>query len=127
MKKNGILNILLKIYALMKQEIILILKNLEILYPSLYELFNKNFSEFGRGKKFGRISYESSYSYVEVNEYLFTLSNIFKNKKEMIDKYNNCINNFNQYKTRNNYFNYNHINESLLYILMEKNNVKYFE
>ena len=46
MKKNGILNILLKIYALMKQEIILILKNLEILYPSLYELFNKNFSEY---------------------------------------------------------------------------------
>ena len=61
-----------------------------------------------------RISYEGSYSYVEVNEnfkmivlvskgklgeeqkpflnlfekYLFTLSNIFKNKKEMLGKYN---------------------------------------
>ena len=105
----------------MKQEIILILKNLEILYPSLYELFNKNFSEYGGGKKFVRISYESSYSYVEVNEnfkmivlvskdkldeeqkpflnrfekYLFTLPNIFKNKKDKIDKYNNYINNFN--------------------------------
>ena len=152
-EKNGILNILLNIQALMKQEIILILKNLEILYPSLYELFNKNFSEYGGGKKFVRISYESSYSYVEVNEnfkmivlvskdkldeeqkpflnrfekYLFTLPNIFKNKKDMIDKYNNYINNFNQYKTRNNYFNYNHINESLPYILMAENNKKNFE
>ena len=114
-EKNGILNILLKIQALMKQEIILILKNLEILYPSLYELFNKNFSEYGGGKNFVRISYENSYSYVEVNEnfkmivlvskdkldeeqkpflnrfekYLFTLPNIFKKKKEMIDNYNN--------------------------------------
>ena len=49
-EKNGILNILLNIQALMKQEIILILKNLEILYPSLYELFNKNFIEYGGGK-----------------------------------------------------------------------------
>jgi hypothetical protein len=54
---NQILNLLLRIEFLMNKEIILILKNLDILYPCLYELFNKNFSEYGKGNKFVQISY----------------------------------------------------------------------
>ena len=68
-KNNAIINILLQIEILMKNEIILILKNLDILYPSLYELFNKNFSEYYEGgNKFVQISYENQYSLNQVNE-----------------------------------------------------------
>ena len=67
-KNNGVLNLLLKIQLLMENEIILILKNLEILYPSLYELFNKNYNKYGNNKKFTRISYENKQSLLYVND-----------------------------------------------------------
>ena len=66
-ENNAILNLLLEIEILMKSEITLILKDLEIIYPSLYELFNKNFYEYGTGNKFVQISYENSHSLVQVN------------------------------------------------------------
>ena len=67
-EKNGILNLIIKIEVLMNKEIILILKDLNILYPSLYELFNKNFNEYGNKFKYVRISYENQYSLRPVNE-----------------------------------------------------------
>lgn len=67
-EKNGILNLLIKIEVLMNKEIILILKDLNILYPSLYELFNKNFNEYGNKFKFVQISYENQYSLRPDNE-----------------------------------------------------------
>ena len=68
-ESNEVLNLLLKIEFLMKKEITLIIKNLEILYPSLYELFNKNFYEYNKsGNKFVQISYENSHSLTQVNK-----------------------------------------------------------
>ena len=52
----------------MEKEIILILKDLEILYPSLYDLFNKNFTQYGNSKKFAKISYENNQSLLYVND-----------------------------------------------------------
>ena len=52
----------------MEKEIILILKNLEILYPSLYDLFNKNFSQYGNSNKFAKISFENKQSLLYVND-----------------------------------------------------------
>ena len=52
----------------MEQEIILILNNLEILYPSLYDLFNKNFSMYGNSNKFAKISFENKQSLLYVND-----------------------------------------------------------
>ena len=64
-----IINILLKIQIYMEQEIVLILKNLEIIYPSLYELFNKSFTTYlGNDKKYTKISYENKQTLVYVND-----------------------------------------------------------
>ena len=152
-KENGILNLLLTIQVLMKKELILILKNLEILYPSLYELFNKNFDQYVSGKKFVRISYESKHSYVEVNDkfkvivlvsknklneeqkpflnrfekQIFSVQNIFKDKLDIINKYYDYIQNYNsilqKYIEGNSY---NYIHEFLLYIFMAENNLEKF-
>ena len=65
---NDALNLLLKIQFFMEKEIILILKNLEILYPSLYDLFNKNFTHYGTDKKFAKISYENKQNLTYVND-----------------------------------------------------------
>ena len=68
-ENNEVLNLLYKIEFLMKKEITLVIKNLEILYPSFYELFNKNFYEYdGSGNKFVQISYENSHSLTQVNK-----------------------------------------------------------
>ena len=141
-QSNAILNLLLKIEVLMKKEIILILKNLEILYPSLYELFNKNFNEYGSGNKFVKISYEERQSLVQVNEkfriiilvnednlnlqekpflnrfekQLFSVDNIF-DKKEL-DLKNFCLNIVEKFKM---IYNIDYITEDLLYIIMMKN------
>ena len=64
----GVLNLLLKIQLLMEKEIILILKNLEVIYPSLYDLFNKNFSQYGNNKNFAKISFENKQSLLYVND-----------------------------------------------------------
>ena len=53
------LKILNKIQLHMEQGKILILKNLESVYPALYDLFNQNFQEMGE-KKYARIAIGSS-------------------------------------------------------------------
>ena len=53
------LKILNKIQLHMEQGKVLILKNLESVYPTLYDLFNQNFQEMGK-KKFARIAVGSS-------------------------------------------------------------------
>ena len=149
-KSNAISNLLLKIEVLMKKEIILILKNLEILYPSLYELFNKNFSEYGSENKFVKISYEEKQSLVQVNEkfriiilvnennlnfeekpflnrfekQLFFIDNIFDKKDlNLIYFCLSIIENFNKIYG----INMNYIREDLLYLIMIQNNEKKIE
>ena len=143
-QSNAILNLLLKIEVFMKKEIILVLKNLEILYPSLYELFNKNFNEYGSGNKFVKISYEERHSPVQVNEkfriiilvnednlnleekpflnrfekQLFSIDNIFD--KNELDLINFCQNNIENFKNIAG-FNMDYINKDLLYLIMMKN------
>ena len=46
---------------------ILVLKNMENIYPSLYNLFNQNFTMLG-GKKFARIAFANYKSYSVVND-----------------------------------------------------------
>ena len=58
--------ILYKIQMQMEKEIILILKGLEIIYPSLYDLFNQNFSE-SNGKKYAKISFSNNQSTSIIN------------------------------------------------------------
>ena len=58
--------ILYKIQMQMENEIILILKGLEIIYPSLYDLFNQNFSEFN-GNKYAKISFSNNQSTSLIN------------------------------------------------------------
>ena len=58
--------ILYKIQMQMENNVILILKGLEIIYPSLYDLFNQNFSEFN-GNKYAKISFSSNQSTSLIN------------------------------------------------------------
>ena len=58
--------ILYKIKCQMETENILILKDLEIIYPSLYELFNKNFIDL-LGTNFAKLGKSSSLSLVNDN------------------------------------------------------------
>ena len=51
----------------MKNETILILKSLEIIYPSLYDLFNQNFSEFN-GNKCTKITFANNQSTSLIND-----------------------------------------------------------
>ena len=57
---------LYKIQMQMENEVILILKGLEIIYPSLYDLFNQNFSEFN-GNKCAKISFSNNQSTSLIN------------------------------------------------------------
>ena len=50
----------------MSKDCVLILKNLEVIYPSLYELFNQNYIKIGN-KYFSKIAFASSKSSSEVN------------------------------------------------------------
>ena len=124
----------------MKQEIILILKNLEILYPSLYELFNKNFSEYGSENKFVKISYEENQSLVQINEkfriiilvneeninleekpflnrfekQIFSINNIFK--KEELVLIEHCYSYIEKFKEIYGFHNLDYISKDLLYL-----------
>ena len=148
-KSNEILNILLKKEILMKKDTILILKNLEILYPSLYELFNKNFSEYGSENKFVKISYEENQSLVQVNEkfriiilvneeninyeekpflnrfekQIFSINNILK--KEELNLIDHCYSFIEKFKTIYGFHNLDYINKDLLYLFfIPKSNEK---
>ena len=59
-------DLLNKIQYLMSKDNVLILKNLEVIYPSLYELFNQNYTKIG-DKYFSKIAFASSKSSSEVN------------------------------------------------------------
>ena len=59
--------ILNKIKYIMETDNILILKDLDLVYPSLYDLFNQNFILMG-DKKFARIAYENAKISSEVNK-----------------------------------------------------------
>ena len=58
--------ILNKIKYIMETDNILILKDLDIIYPSLYDLFNQNFTIMGN-KQFARIAFEYAKISSEVN------------------------------------------------------------
>ena len=86
-ENNEVLNLLYKIEFLMKKEITLVIKNLEILYPSFYELFNKNFYEYdGSGNKFVQISYENSHSLTQVNKNFRLIVIVNEDKLNMEEK-----------------------------------------
>ena len=59
-------DLLNKIQYQMSKDCVLILKNLEVIYPSLYELFNQNYIKIGN-KYFSKIAFASSKSSSEVN------------------------------------------------------------
>ena len=59
--------ILNKIKYVMETDSILILKDLDMIYPSLYDLFNQNFIVMGE-KKFARIAFEYAKISSEVNK-----------------------------------------------------------
>ena len=67
-------DILYKIKCQMETENILILKDLEIVYPSLYELFNRSFINL-QGVKFARLGKSKSLSLVNDNFKVITLVN----------------------------------------------------
>ena len=59
-------DLLNKIQYQMSKDSVLILKNLEVIYPSLYELFNQNYKIIGN-KYFSKIAFASSKSSSEVH------------------------------------------------------------
>ena len=59
--------ILNKIKYIMETDNVLILRDLDIIYPSLYDLFNQNFTIMGE-KKFARIAFEYAKVSSEVNK-----------------------------------------------------------
>ena len=59
--------ILNKIKYIMETDNVLILRDLDIIYPSLYDLFNQNFTVMGE-KKFARIAFEYAKVSSEVNQ-----------------------------------------------------------
>ena len=60
-------DLLNKIQYQMSKDSVLILKNLEVIYPSLYELFNQNYIKIG-DKYFSKIAFASSKSSTEVHK-----------------------------------------------------------
>ena len=81
-----IIGLLLKIQIYMEQEIILILKNLDIIYPSLYELFNKSFTKYLGDKKYTRISNENRQTLVYVNDKFRVIILLEEKKLKEADK-----------------------------------------
>ena len=61
-------DLLNKIQYQMSKDCVLILKNLELIYPSLYELFNQNYIKIG-DKYFSKIAFASSKTSSEVNRH----------------------------------------------------------
>ena len=59
--------ILNKVKYIMETDNVLILRDLDIIYPSLYDLFNQNFTVMGE-KKFARIAFEYAKVSSEVNK-----------------------------------------------------------
>ena len=68
-----------KIKYLMETDIVLILKDLDMIYPSLYDLFNQNFTYMG-GKRYARIAFEYAKISSEVNKDLHIIIIVNKNQ-----------------------------------------------
>ena len=68
-----------KIKYLMETDNVLILKNLDMIYPSLYDVFNQNFTYMG-DKRFARIAFEYSKISSEVNKDLHIIVIVNKNQ-----------------------------------------------
>ena len=77
--------ILYKIQMQMENEIILILKGLEVIYPSLYDLFNQNFSEFN-GNRYAKISFSNNQSTSLINNKFKVVVLVDKQMVEYEDK-----------------------------------------
>ena len=71
--------ILNKIKYIMETNSILILKDLDIIYPSLYDLFNQNFILMGE-KRFARIAFEFAKISSEVNKNFHVIVLVNKNQ-----------------------------------------------
>ena len=71
--------ILNKIKYLMETDNVLILKNLDMIYPSLYDLFNQNFNYMG-DKRYARIAFEYAKISSEVNKDLHIIIIVNKNQ-----------------------------------------------
>ena len=71
--------ILNKIKYIMETDNVLILKDLDMIYPSLYDLFNQNFIMMGE-KKFARIAYEFAKVSGEVNKEFHVIVMVNKNQ-----------------------------------------------
>ena len=71
--------ILNKIKYIMETDNILILKDLDVIYPSLYNLFNQNFTIMGE-KKFARIAFEYAKISSEVNKDFHIIVLVNKNQ-----------------------------------------------
>jgi len=81
-----IINLLLKIQIYMEDEIILILKNLDIIYPSLYELFNKSFTKLFSNKNYTRIFHENKQILVYINNKFRIIILLDEKKLNISDK-----------------------------------------
>ena len=68
-----------KIKYLMETDNVLILKNLDMIYPSLYDLFNQNFTYMG-DKRYARIAFEYSKVSSEVNKDLHIIIIVNQNQ-----------------------------------------------
>ena len=65
-------SLLNKIQFQMCNDSVLVLKNLEIIYPSLYDLFNQNYTKMG-DKQFSKIAFANAKSSSEVNRKFRTI------------------------------------------------------
>ena len=72
-----------KIKYIMETDNVLILRELDIIYPSLYDLFNQNFTRMG-DKKFARIAFEYAKLSSEVNNNFHVIIIVNKNKIEKL-------------------------------------------
>ena len=77
--------ILNKIKYIMETDNVLILKDLDMIYPSLYDLFNQNFIMMGE-KKFARIAYEFAKVSGEVNKEFHVIVMVNKNQIKNLKK-----------------------------------------
>ena len=75
--------ILNKIKYIMETDNILILKDLDMVYPSLYDLFNQNFTLMGE-KKFARIAFEYAKISSEVNKDFHVIVLVSKSQIEKL-------------------------------------------
>ena len=80
-----------KIQLQMESGGILVLQNLEIIYPSLYDLFNQNFTKMGN-KNYARIAFSSNKSYSLVDDsfkiiILVEKENILKEEAPFLNRF----------------------------------------